>query len=254
MCDWDTASFLIFSDNVFAPLIYYSHLAPAVISLLLGALVFLNDYRRVENRILFLITISFSVWVLFDLVLWASEKSDFIMFFWSALAPIELFFYASCFYLVAVFANQGKDVSITKKLVLFAAFLPVFALGHTAQNLLGYDLTNCDREAIEGPIWQYIYLVELFITGWTLIVGLSGYAKVTDAIRRKQIFWVTLGTVLLIFAFTAGNILITYFLEVDWRYEQYKLFGMPVFVAFIAYGIIKLKAFNAKLLTAHALV
>jgi len=40
-CNWDNAKFLIFSDNVFDPLIYYSHLGPLLLSVALLLLIFL---------------------------------------------------------------------------------------------------------------------------------------------------------------------------------------------------------------------
>ncbi|MDQ5929327.1 MAG: HisKA protein, partial [Bacteroidota bacterium] len=72
-CEWDTAQFLIFSDNVFGPLVYYSHFFAIILSLGIGFLVFLKDKKSLTGKILFFITIIFSLWVFSDLVLWASE-------------------------------------------------------------------------------------------------------------------------------------------------------------------------------------
>ena len=45
LCQWDTTNFLIISENVFGPLIYYSHLLPLVCSLLLGGFILLSTYE-----------------------------------------------------------------------------------------------------------------------------------------------------------------------------------------------------------------
>src|SRR3989344_6767995 len=253
-CGWDTARFLIFSGNVFAPLIYYSHLGPLLVSALIGIVVLINDPRALVNRALFVLTAAFSVWVYFDLVLWASEKSEYIMFFWSAMLPIELLIYAICWYLIVLLARQGKGPASREWLIAGATFVPVFLFAHTSLNLLGYDLTDCDREAIEGPLWQYVYLVELLFIAWIVGIATKGYRQISEPRVRNQLLLISSGIVAFLFAFSAGNILISYFLEVDWSYEQYKLFGMPILVAFITYSAIRFKTFNLKVITSQALV
>ena len=98
MCQWDTARFLIISDNVFAPLIYYSHFFALIPSFLIGLFVFIKDRKALTNRVLFFITSLFSLWVFADLVLWANEKPNLIMFFWSLQIIIEPLIYAACVY------------------------------------------------------------------------------------------------------------------------------------------------------------
>lgn len=251
---WDPAFLLIFSENVFSPLIYYSHFGPIIVSLLIGFLVLLNNPRALVNRILFALTMFFSLWVYLDLILWGSEKPQYIMFVWSVLTYVELLIYAAGLYLVALFANKGKDVSQGAKLAVMAFFIPLILFAHTPYNLQGFDYTNCDREAIEGPLWQYLYIIELFFIGWATIIASRGYKKIAEERERRQLLVVSLGTILMLLLFTSGNFIVTYFLSVDWSYEQYKLFGMPIFVAFIAYSIVTLKTFNAKLMAAQALV
>src|SRR3989344_6394731 len=94
-CGWDAARFLIFSDNVFASLVYYSHLGPLIVALLIGIAVIVNNPRALVNRALFTITISFAVWVYFDLILWATEKPEYTKFFWSGIVPFDLLIYAA---------------------------------------------------------------------------------------------------------------------------------------------------------------
>src|SRR3989338_1381426 len=253
-CGWDTARFLIFSENVFAPLIYYSHLGPLVLSSIIGIAVLLNNPRALINRALFVMTAAFSVWVYFDLILWASERADYIMFFWSAIVPIELLIYAAGWYLVAVFANEGREPSNREKWIAAAAFIPIFLLAHTSHNLLGYDLTNCDREAIEGPLVQHLYFVELLFIAWISVLAVKAYRKASSDHARRQIAIIGGGVALFLFIFSAGNILVSYLLEVDWSYEQYKLFGMPILAAFIAYSAIRFRTFNLKIITSQALV
>ena len=93
-CEWYAASLLIISENV-GTLIYYSHLLPLIASLLLGFLVIFVGRRTLVNWVLFFMTLMFSVWVYFDLILWASPSPEFVMFFWSSIDAVELLIYAS---------------------------------------------------------------------------------------------------------------------------------------------------------------
>lgn len=114
ICQWDTARFLIFSNNVFGTLIYYSHFLALILSLVVGIFVFFENRKELINRLLFLIMMAFSFWVFFDLILWANEKDYFIMFFWSAMLIIEPLIYALCVYFIDVFVEK-KDISFRKK-------------------------------------------------------------------------------------------------------------------------------------------
>jgi signal transduction histidine kinase len=253
-CGWDTAKFLIFSENVFSPLIYYSHLAPLIFSVLLGGAILFNNPRALVNRVLFAVMAFFSIWIYFDLILWASEKPDYIMFFWSAIVPIELLIYASAWYLVAIFANGQRDISLTQKLIVVASFVPMFLFTHTSYNLLGFDLTNCDREAIEGPLVQYLYVLELLFVGWIAIIASRGYRRLKNPNEKRQLLLLSSGVLCFLIFFSAGNILVSYFLDVDWSYEQYKLFGMPIFAALITYSAVRFKTFNVKIFLSQALI
>ena len=121
-CEWNSAYMLIFSENV-GPLIYYSHLLPLIVSLLLGTLVLFNSPRTLVNRVLFFITLMFSLWVYFDLILWASPSPEAVMFFWSIIVPVELLIYASALYLVHLFSHKQKDAAIWKKVSVAAFFV-----------------------------------------------------------------------------------------------------------------------------------
>lgn len=256
MCEWSSSTFLIFSENVFSSLIYYSHLGPLIASVLLGFTVLFISPRKLINRLLFTITVSFSLWVFFDLILWSSEKINYIMFFWSIIVPVELLLYASSVYLVLVFANKNQDISLIKKVILFCSFIPVFLFSHTSLNLLGFDYSNCDRAAIEGPLIQYLYFVEILFIAWIFIVTIFSYRKMVG-IERRQFLYVSSGIIVFLLVFSGGNAIISYFSDMewfDWSYEQYKLFGMPILVAFITYSSVKFKTFNLKIIGSQALV
>src|SRR3990167_2172956 len=251
MCQWDTARFLIFSDNVFGTLIYYSHFLALILSFLVGLFVFWKDRKSLVNKLLFLIMFLFSVWVFFDLILWANEKNHFIMFFWSAMLIIEPLIYALCVYFIDVFVEK-KDVTFKKKVGIFSLLLPVIILLPTKFALVSFDLTNCFREPVEGFIaTYYVYFIEIIYSLWILVYAVRKYRQSIPEMR-KQIVLITLGVILFLLSFVSGNI-VGSFTE-NWTLAQIGLFSMPIFVVFLAYMIVKFKTFNIKMFGAQALV
>lgn len=252
-CAWDTTNFLIISGNVFDPFIYYSHLLPLVASVLIGYFIFFKNPRLLVNQILFVLTNLFALWVFFDLILWATDKPDYTIFFWSLVNLIEPFIYVFGVYFVQVFIS-GKDTSIKSKILLFIPILPVIVLAFTQLNLLGFNLSNCDREAIEGPLAHYIYILEVF---YLVVIALNSlHALVGANLKNKaksiQIILVTVSILCFFLAFSWGNIVGS--LTDSWRVSQWGLFGMPIFIIALAYLIIKYNSFNIKVISTQILV
>lgn len=251
ICQWDTSNLLIFSDNVFGTLIYYSHFLALVLALLVGFFVLFRDPKALLNRLLFLIMLCFSLWVFFDLVLWANEKPKLIMFFWSAILLVEPLIYALSVYFIHVFVNK-TDVSFKKKIGIFSLLLPVIIFLPTKFTLIGFDLTNCYRETAEGFIaTYYIYFIEIIYALWILIFAIRMYRS-SGIAMKKQILLITSGLILFLLSFISGNI-IGSFTE-NWTLAQIGLFSLPIFVIFLAYMVLRFKAFNIKAFGAQLLV
>lgn len=251
ICSWDTAQFLIFSGNVFGDFIYYSHIFPALSALLLGLFIFINNRKDLVTQLLFAITVVFALWSFFDLVLWATEKTQFTMFFWSSMIHLDLLLYVLSFYFVYVFVFQ-KLPDWRIDLLTFILFTPLVLFAHTNLNLVAFDFTNCWREAIEGPLWQaYVYNVEIFISIAILGIGIYAIFKTSHEDRKKKMY-VVAGVLLFLLMFSAGNIAGS--LNIDWELGQYGMFGMAILVAVLGYLIVKYKAFNITVLTSQILV
>lgn len=250
-CAWDTTNFLVVSENVFDPFIYYSHIVPLIISLTIGFFILYKKPELLVTRILFSITSLFSLWVFFDLILWATDRPDYTIFFWSLLVLIEPLIYAGALYFIQVFIT-GQDTSVRSKIFIGALLVPTIFLVHTKLALLGYNLVNCDREAIEGPLTQLGYFIEIIYTLWIVIFAMEKYrlAKQSPLVRR-QIVLVTLGILFFLLTLSSGNLIGT--ITNDWRLPQWGLFGMPIFIAFLSYIIVRYRAFDIRLVATQAL-
>lgn len=251
-CDWDTAPLLFVSDNVFSPLIYYSHVFPMVACAILALLIWRQGHgQQLLNKIFIFLSLSFIAWSAFDLILWADANPDIIMFFWSAQIYLDLLIYLSAAYLLYVFV-RGDDVPDTWKSFAAALLAPVIVLAPTALNLTGFDYTNCDREALEGVLWYYVYLVELLIVIGMIVFGTRSIIQAESGERRVQIFSLGAGLTLFLLAFSWGNIIGS--LSEDWAVAQYGLFGMPIFLGAITYLIVQFQAFEVRVIATTALV
>lgn len=248
LCDFEGSKWLLFGSNV-APLVYYSHLPIIIISFLLALFMLLQNRNYLPNRILFVTIITFAIWVFLDSIFWASNRSDVIMFVWSVIILIEPLVYVGSFYLLYLFLEK-KDLPFISKLFLFLIYIPLIIFVPTKYSLSGFDVSTC--LSIEGPIaLYYTYAVEVLMT--IIIIGYSiRKLHKPGTLNRKEIFSLTLGVVLFLFAFAWGNI-IGSFTE-DWQLGQFGLFGMPIFAGFLVYSIVKFKTFNIKLLATQALV
>lgn len=251
-CSWDTSSkLLMFSDNVFGNLVYYSHLLPVlcVISFIM-LLVWQNRKDPIINSLV-LIGGAFVLWSLTDLILWATANPDHTMFFWSIIIHFELLVYIGAFYFIHYYIYH-KPPSWYAELTILLVYIPVALFAHTNLNLVAFDYTNCWREAIEGPLLAYVYFFEIGIALYILVYGVYAASRQKNKEERKEFFIATAGTSLFLVSFSFGNIIGT--LEVDWELGQYGLFAVPLFVGLLTFLIIRYKGINVKLFSTEVLI
>lgn len=245
--DIPAPTFLIFSSSV-PYLLYYSHIPATVVSLLLGFFVYFQN-RSLVGRILFCIAGVFALWSFLNLIVWTNIDTVIITTAWSFFGILYSLIYILSLYFVYVFLD-GKDISAGRKVVLGLLFLPVVIFSWTSYNIAGFDLDKC--EVIEGPIFtNYYYFLGLFLFLWILAVAVNRYRK-ADKEFRKQILLLAIGMGLFLFSFFITGYLAS---RLDnFELEQYGLFGMIFFMGFLAYLIVRFRAFQVKLLGAQALV
>ncbi len=249
LCPWDAPTFLVFSKNV-PSLFYYSHGVAIVSALLLGLFVFLKDRKALLGKILLTISILFSLWVFLDISIWATNSPSFVMFWWSVIILIEVLIYTFSIYFLQVFID-GKDVSFKKKLCVGLLLSPIIFFLPTRYNLSGIELDSCLAVESFIPIY-YTYFFEVLVAILLLHFSFTRFRTVTTLKKRNEIVLITIGILLFLLAFSYGNIIGS--ITTDWELAQYGLFGMPVFIGFLAYMIVKFKTFDIKLVGAQALI
>src|SRR3989344_3319778 len=249
LCPWEPSVYVFFSENV-PPLVHYSHLIAIVAAVTIGLYVFFGDPKAVVSRLFLLMVGFFSTWTILDVILWATNRPDVVMFSWSLQILLEPMTYGIAFYLYYYFLYKQWP-SLGTNVLIFCLFLPIVTLLHTEYNLSALYLSDC--KAIEGPIARY-YTHFVHATLILCIALMAAHQIPKLQARRDKLvaLFFGFGLVSFLLAFSSGTIIGS--LTDDWVMSQYGLFGMPIFAGFIAYSIIRFKAFNAKVITAELLV
>lgn len=229
-------------------LLYYSHIPTAIVMLLVGFFVYLRNKDLLSANLLFFMALFFSLWVVGDLIIWVSPDSQKVMFWWSVINLFEVTVSLSTLYFSYAFLER-KDVKLWPKITALLFFLPFFMLIPTEFNLKGFNTALC--EASQGSLIYYFYFLEILIFA-SLLIYLVRKVVTAEKNDKKRIVVFSCGVILFLLSFSGTNIVAS--LTGDWHILQYGLFGSPVFVSFLAYLIVRYKAFDVKLLGAQALV
>lgn len=248
LCPWEPAQYLIFSSNV-PTLLYYSHLT-AVLAAIIFALVLIPRVRESLSVKLFLATIFFfTVWTVIDLPLWALNRPDIDLFLWSLQVLTEMFVYVSAFYFAYTFIAQ-KDLKFLWKIGLVVLLVPIIAILPTSYLFPGVDISSCVISENPSLNFSFTYGIEIFLSFLILFISFWGLKK--QPTRRAEISLFTTGLIIFLIAFSSGNIIGS--LTENWDVAQVGLFGMPVFIAFLTYTVVRFKSFKVKLFATQALV
>lgn len=239
--------FFFFSDTV-SPLLYYSHFLAIILTLALGIFVYWKKKELLEAKLLLFIGIFFSLWSVADIVLWVHVDVRIVGFFWSLINAFEMLVSLTTLYFSYVFLEK-KDVPLAYKFGGVVLALPYILLIPTMYNIQGFDLALC--EAIEGPAIYYFYFFEVLISTW-LLAYLVRMIITSAPENRKRVSYFSLGVICFLLSFSGANIVASY--TENWDILHYGLFGVPIFVGFLAYLIVRYRAFNMKLMGAQVLV
>lgn len=248
VCDFDPGYWLVFGPNV-GPLQYYSHLPIIVIALALGLYILFQNYRALPHRVLFGIIVCFSLWVFFDSIIWATNRSDVIMFMWSLQILIEPLVYIGALILLYVLVDK-RPPTFAYLSMWAAMFLPLAALTPTSYVLESFDRVSC--LANETFFSYYSYAIEALFVAWILVFAGDRLWRARHLRERTEIILLTVGILLFLIAFAWGNVIGSF--TGDWQLAQFGLFGMPVFIGFLAYSTIQFKTLNTQMVGSVVLI
>ncbi len=248
MCsDISKPIFLIFSDSV-PSLLYYSHLPTLLISLIIGIFILFSSTEKRKSIPLFSLIIIFSIWVFSNLILWTNVEVSTILFTWSLFGIINSLIYIFSF-LSAYTFFYSKNPSPKILISIFITFIPV--VFYINDSIKYFDLRDCS--AVENlNYFNYVFFGQVIYFFIVLVMGITAIKKTNSVLEKNKILYYLAGIIFfLVSFFTTGYIAS---LLDNFELEQYGLFGMTIFMVFLAYLIVKFKAFDIKLLVTQALV
>jgi signal transduction histidine kinase len=222
-------------------LLYYTHVPALLISLLIGAFIFISDRKNLSNRNLFIFILFLCFWIVADLLPWLSFDPAVNLFFvriMSAVSVSLLFF----FYFTLSFI--GKDVKYSIKLLYFLPFLPIFALMLTDYNAYISDISTCTSSY--GILIWYVSAV------CVSYVALSVKNLIDYRHTAPNQIKIIIGALSFIVAWFLMVIILATVLSSEGLYMLTPL-GIVIFIGILAYAITKYKMFNIKLIAAQVL-
>lgn len=170
-----------------------------------------------------------------------------IMFFWSMINLLEILVSATTFYFAYSFIEK-RDMPLKLK---FLIYLPVIVFSFfipSKVNIPGFTLASC--EAQQGSLIYFFYSIEVFISLCLVFYLITKIFKSHHLERKKNIIF-TVGIICFLASFSSTNLFAS--ITSEWEILQYGLFGMPVFLGFLSYLILKYEAFDIKVIAGQFL-
>lgn len=239
-------------------LLLYSHLPTSLLALAFGCYV-LWKARNLPAFLFFNICLIFTVWAGFDLSAWFSfQGSANTMFVWSLLDFLAVLMFFFTYYFLYTFVT-GKDLPLWQKVAGIVILLPTTVIAVLGINIPAYDLNSCI--ALEDSKYTiYTYISEAIYIFGTVIFLVTQYVKNRkDRTQRNRVVLASTGVLVFFGFFFSATFLVSLFASSDassyvYNYLIYGLFGMPVFLIYLGYLIVRYHAFNLKMFGAQALI
>ncbi|PIP68983.1 hypothetical protein COW91_01875, partial [Candidatus Nomurabacteria bacterium CG22_combo_CG10-13_8_21_14_all_32_8] len=249
LCPWDAPTWFFFSENV-PNLLLYSHLTAILSSFTVGLIIFLKNKKQTEAKLMSILFILFSLWIVIDLILWATNRTDVVMFFWSIQILVEPLIFVIAFFLFNSY-SKGRQPKFWFNLLMVIILIPFIIFIPTNLTLTGINTYDC--VASEGT-WSiyYSYFIEILSILGIFFIAIRKIISIDNGRERAKVIYFGLGLLAFLIAFSSGNIIGS--ITGDWDLAQYGLFGMPIFVGFLTYLIVEYKIYNLNILGAQALI
>jgi signal transduction histidine kinase len=258
VCPDSQSIFLGLLDPRIAPhLLFYSYLPIIFVSLFFGFFVLFKDKFSLQSKLLLSISISFSLFLLNEIVQWIAAPVSFAFLGWNMAPFFQIMVWNFSIYFFCVYLYK-KALSAKNTIILLSFSLPVLVLLPTRLNFSHFVLDVCEGRI--GPLWYYLYSFEVVSIIFLMWLGFKKYrAEHEDKKLKKQILLLTLGISFFLLIFFLSNISGEILKNYGEIFKTYQInligpVGMVFFLGLLAYLIVKYKAFNIKLIATQALV
>ncbi len=254
LCPDAIPSFLNIFDLSIAPKILFYTYGPVVaVSIFIGVYVLVKDHFSLASKLLFAVSFSFTLWVANIFFAWLAAYAGHVMLSWMFTPIFESLIFISSIYFTHVFIDEKRrDISFRLKSILLIVCLPLLIILPSKLSIQYFDLSIC--EGVPAFTWYYyMYALEIVAIFWVIFICVKKYISLSKAnLERKKIIYFMIGMSGFLGLFVGSNLVgqITLIQEISFVGSL----GMAIFIGFLAYLIVKYKAFNIKLIATQALV
>jgi signal transduction histidine kinase len=233
-CNWEVNDVLSYLMNVPDAVVLYAHITPLILVVLLFVVIFIFERKSLVSQVLLVVTFLTGLWILIDLLIGTFPQAPYLMFLWALLALVGITLYMSSFYFMYVFIFE-RDLTFWMKTVLVVVYMILAFFLATPYALQYFDMTNCSRQVVEGPLMMFLCIQYLVTMAIILCMSLYGIYRFPG--RRQAISTMALGMLFFLGAFFWGLIANT--VTDDQLLSQAGLLALPVFMGYLAYGVSK---------------
>lgn len=240
----------IFDFSIAPALLFYAYVPAIALVLLLGIYVLRSDSKfRLPNNLFFLTTLFFILYLINDTVQWIAVPVVVVHFSWQLILLIKSLLLLTCFYFVYTFVEK-RDMTSLMKISLTLLFLPVTVLLPTSLNIAAFNLSLCQADS--GVFYFYVYLLEGVVLLLIVLQFIRHYSRQQSRKEKMETISVTFGAIAFILFIFATDFIGEY--TGSFEILMIAPLGMLIFLALIAFIIVRYNTFNAKLLGAQALI
>lgn len=237
-------------------LLLYSHL-PVALAALVFSIYVLIKARSFSSLLLFCTCFTFTVWSVFDLSAWFSFLgSANTMFVWSLLDFLAVLMFFFGYYFIYTFVKED-DLPLWQKIASLLVLAPTAYISFSGLNIPTYDLNSC--VAIEDrSLTIYTYYAEAIFILATIVFMVYQYSYNKERVFKRKVILAGIGIMSFFSVFFSASFLVSLLAETDassyvYNYLIYGLFGMPIFLIYLGYLIVKYRVFDLRIFTAQAL-
>lgn len=243
----DTQNLEKILDFSIAPsFLLYAYMPILICSFLMGLYVLLKNSKDNLNRYFFGFTLSYSLFLIFEIIHWVGTPVPLVQFAWEMTILLHfliIYFILLFFYKISF----NKDLNRFSSGLIFLASLPIIIFLSTNLNIVAFDYENC--EGINGILWNYIYVLQIILIA--IILRLSILKVRVSKDKIKDII-LSFSTIVFLMIFFSTNIWGD--ATLGYKVNIIGPIGMFLFVLLMVFTVVKYGTFNIKLLGPQALV
>ncbi len=243
----DIINTCLYTTGEYRPLALYSHILPIAIALFLSTFAVFRAKFSLLTIAFFLFCLSFSAWLVGDLVTWVSNDYQVVQTFWSWLdyTSILYFVFGAIFFALLI----KKDLHFMEKIFFIGILIFPYVLTFSGNSVMDFNLFDCEVQENE-LLTEYKFVTHFAILAYILINFIYFFRRMNKSERIRS------GVILFAILLFLGTASITeYISSVTYIYEV-NLYGMlvlPIALIILVFAVTNLGLFQFRLLGSQIL-